>query len=204
LHFFNVTIDAVEIDPEVVYIAKKYFNISESDRLHIYVGDGRSFIKNAGDYGIICIDVFAGGFDVPFHLATKEFFMDVKKSLNDDGVVLMNVLSIDNDTQLVNSMANTLHSVFPSVYILESGEGNHMLVAFKNKTEFNDLNFDYPNDELAEVLNKSRKSIRKFNKTSDLVFTDDRTNIEKMSFDMTRNHIERMNRDMIKKFEERS
>ena len=188
LHFFNVTIDAVEIDSKIVDVAREYFGITDSERLRIHVGDGRVFIKDNSNYDIVCLDTFIG-FQIPPHLATKEFFMDVKESLNDDGIVMMNVVSI-NDTRLLNSTANTLHSVFPSVYSLKIDWGNTILIAFNNKTEIDDMNFDYPDVELAGILNKSRDSIVKFDKTNDLIFTDDKTNIERISFDMVNTWLE--------------
>ena len=46
-YYPNATIDAVDIDPDVVHVAKEYFGFREDDKLKAHVGDGRAFVENA-------------------------------------------------------------------------------------------------------------------------------------------------------------
>ncbi len=72
--FPAMEIDAVEIDPEVIQIAKNHFNVRESNNLRIHAQDGRLFLtRTPHQYDIIMLDAYFTD-AMPFHLATKEFF----------------------------------------------------------------------------------------------------------------------------------
>jgi spermidine synthase len=79
--FPAMEIDAVEIDPEVVQIAKNHFNVRESKNLRIHAQDGRLFLtRTAHQYDIILLDAYYTD-AMPFHLATKEFFELAQRKL---------------------------------------------------------------------------------------------------------------------------
>lgn len=42
----QITLDAIEIDPEIVKVAKKWFDCKEDEQLRIITGDGLEFINN--------------------------------------------------------------------------------------------------------------------------------------------------------------
>lgn len=72
----NVSVDVVEIDPVVIDVAKKYFNVSgnnnndDNPRLRIYNEDARDFLSKSNQkYDIIILDAFSKDY-VPFHLMT--------------------------------------------------------------------------------------------------------------------------------------
>ena len=118
---------AVEIDKDVVDLAKKYFGFKESGRMRAVVADGRSFLMRDNDrWDIILIDAYRGPF-VPFHLLTKEFYTLVKSRLAPGGVVVQN---IEPSTMLFDSATATLNSVFPSVDLYDGG-GNVVAVAYE-------------------------------------------------------------------------
>ena len=117
---------AVEIDKDVVDLAKKYFGFKESGRMRAVVADGRSFLMRDNDrWDIILIDAYRGPF-VPFHLLTKEFYALVKSRLAPGGVVVQN---IEPSTMLFDSATATLNSVFPSVDLYDGG-GNVVAVGY--------------------------------------------------------------------------
>jgi spermidine synthase len=116
----DVVIDTVEIDPGVITAAKKYFGIRENERVKYLAMDGRVFLKrNQQKYDLILIDAFHGGY-VPFHLLTKEFYALVKERLAPGGAAVSNV---HDGTKLYVSTIKTFGSVFPSVALHPSGEG---------------------------------------------------------------------------------
>ena len=82
---------AIELDKDVVDLAKKYFKFQETARLRTVVSDGRAFLlKDNEKWDVILIDAYRGPF-VPFHLLTKEFYTLVKSRLNPGGVVVQNI-----------------------------------------------------------------------------------------------------------------
>ena len=117
---------AIELDKDVVELAKKYFKFQETARLRTVVSDGRAFLlKDTEKWDVILIDAYRGPF-VPFHLLTKEFYTLVKSRLNPGGVVVQN---IEPSTMLFDAASATLKSVFPSVDLYDGG-GNIVAVGY--------------------------------------------------------------------------
>jgi spermidine synthase len=115
----NVTVDVVEIDPEVIRVAEEYFAVNASNpRLHIYNNDGRIFLQETNQrYDLIILDAYSRSY-VPFHLMTAEFFKLVSAHLTANGIVISNLISgvtAEND-QLLTAEVNTMNTVFPNVY----------------------------------------------------------------------------------------
>lgn len=57
----KVEIDAVEIDPKIVNVAKEWFGLKEDEKTRIYIDDGLKFIneasKNGKKWDVVIIDV---------------------------------------------------------------------------------------------------------------------------------------------------
>ncbi|MGH6742480.1 MAG: spermidine synthase [Bradyrhizobium sp.] len=122
----DTAILTVELDKDVVELAKKYFKFKESARLRTVVSDGRAFLMRDNEkWDVILIDAYRGPF-VPFHLLTKEFYQLVKSRLNPGGVVVQN---IEPSTMLFASATATLKSVFPSVDLYDGG-GNVVAIGY--------------------------------------------------------------------------
>ena len=123
----DTAILAVELDKDVVDLAKKYFAFRETASLRTVVSDGRAFLmKDSDKWDVILIDAYRGPF-VPFHLLTKEFYTLVKSRLAPGGVVVQN---IEPSTMLFDSATATLASVFPSVDLYDGG-GNVVAIGYE-------------------------------------------------------------------------
>jgi len=196
LHFFpEAHVDAVEIDPEIIRIAKdeEYFGVKEGPRLKIFSQDARPYLRKSNKkYDVIEVDMFQGGPYVPFYVTTKEFFQAVSDHLLPGGVVVMNVLSLGDDQTLLCSIEKTLKVVFPTVFAIRVGvSSNYLLTALKKKvsvpggvrtiltakralhgklysviTRFIDKIIFLPENEAAHV------------------FTDDKADVERVTFQM--------------------
>jgi spermidine synthase len=126
----DTAILAVELDKDVVDLAKKYFQYKETARLRTVVADGRAYLMRDSDrWDVILIDAYRGPF-VPFHLLTKEFYTLVKSRLNPGGVVVQN---IEPSTMLFDSATATLNSVFPSVDLYD-GSGNVIAIGYDGRS----------------------------------------------------------------------
>lgn len=94
----NGTIDVVEIDPKLLDIAKQYFNYQDHDNVKIINQDARAFLNtNQQKYDIILVDVYSD-VSVPFALTTVQYANQLKLSLTDDGLVIVNEIGGKNDT----------------------------------------------------------------------------------------------------------
>jgi spermidine synthase len=112
-----MVIDTVDIDPDVVDVAKKYFGFREDALMHAYVEDGRQFIEACkAPYDIIFLDAY-GSEDIPYDMATKEFLQAVRRAIAPNGVVASNILRAA-DNRLHDDMVRTYQDVFDSVYIV--------------------------------------------------------------------------------------
>lgn len=132
-HYPRTIIDVVEIDPDVVAVAKKYFGFREDAAMHAYVDDGRRFIEKCRvPYDIIFLDAF-GSENVPYDLATREFLLAVRRALTPNGVAVGNIWSRGSNP-LYDSMVRTYQEVFDELYIFDvRGAGNKILVALPRK-----------------------------------------------------------------------
>lgn len=112
----GANVDIVEIDPDVVPAAKKYFFFSENEMMKVHVDDGRLFVKRTKKkYDMIFLDAYQNDY-IPFHLTTVEFLMEVKSKLREDGVVVANITSPFKN-KFFDSMVMTYKKVFPHLYI---------------------------------------------------------------------------------------
>jgi spermidine synthase len=129
-HYPDTHIDVVDIDPQIIALAKRYFNFSDDSSLHVYAQDGRKFITQVQKpYDLIFLDAFTEA-GIPRHLATKEFLLTLKKGLKHSGVIIANLWGTQAVNPLYKSMLRTYQEVFPEVYRLSVPEaGNKVVIA---------------------------------------------------------------------------
>ena len=132
-HYPAAHIDAVDIDPEVVRVAKQYFGFREDGRMRAHVTDGRKFIEGAREpYDLIFLDAF-GTTSVPAHLTTREFLEAVRRATRPQGVVVGN-LWFRQYNKLFDSMVATYRAVFDDLAVLHVvGTGNRILIALPRR-----------------------------------------------------------------------
>lgn len=128
-HYPDAVIDAVDIDPDVVDVAKRYFGFREDGGMRAHVDDGRRFIEQAQrPYDAIFLDAF-GSTQLPSHLTTQEFLHAVRRAVKPDGVVIGNVWGRDSNP-LFDAMVRTYQEVFDELVILDvRGADNKILLA---------------------------------------------------------------------------
>jgi len=109
----GIDIDAVEIDPSVAEMAKKYFDFTiQDDRLHFT--DGRLFLTRSKDhYEYIVIDAFNAD-QIAWHLLSKEALETTRQHMTNQGLLVINLTS-NIQSQDVASVQHTLQTVFPHV-----------------------------------------------------------------------------------------
>ena len=120
-YYPDTTIDVVDVDPMVVDVAKRYFDVQENDRVRIHIADGRTFLRRSNDkWDLIIIDAYTEnryGRTVPPHLVTQEFFTEVAKHLNEGGVVHFHCFA--SGSKLLAALEQTIGSVFHSVLVTD-------------------------------------------------------------------------------------
>jgi spermidine synthase len=103
-------IDVVDIDPDVVDVAKRFFGFREDGRMRAYATDGRRFIEaKRPAYDVIFLDAY-GPNSIPEHLGTLEFLEAVRARLAPGGVVVGNLWEEPNP--LYPAMVRTYQAAF--------------------------------------------------------------------------------------------
>lgn len=179
-----IPIDGVELDGEIVNLARQYFHMDEPN-LHVIVQDGRYFLQTTQKkYDEIGIDAYQQPY-VPFQLTTKEFFQTVRAHLTPTGVTVINAGRTSNDFRLVEALAQTMRAVFPSVYIIDTARfSNSIIVATNAPTSLR--NFQINTASLTNPLLQAvaQSSLQTGNlreeKTSKVYFTDDQAPVEQL------------------------
>jgi spermidine synthase len=122
-------IDVVDIDPDVVTVARRYFGFKEDRALRAHVADARGFIETPGPaYELIFLDAY-GPSNIPEHLATREFLAAVRARLAEGGAVVSNVWEQSVNTRY-NSMVRTYQVAFRQLYTFDvPSSANRILVA---------------------------------------------------------------------------
>lgn len=173
-------VDGIEIDEEVIEIVKRYFD-EDLFGANVFIKDGRQHLLATDKlYDIIYVDAYANEFQIPFHLATVQFFKQVSDHLNEEGMMVFNVSLGIKDSKLVRSLINTVMAVFPHVYTLESETSfNILIVASNEEINFENLNEIYEKAGLP-VNPAFQASPADFSPTG-RILTDDLAPVELMS-----------------------
>jgi spermidine synthase len=139
--FPKLNLDIVEIDKQLLEIAKRFFKFEPSTSTHIYIGDGRQFIDSVDQtYEMIVLDVFIEA-DIPNQFKTAAAAASLKRCLDNNGVAAFNVIGslhgIRSSTLriLIDSLRGVFAdvSVFPATGGLSSWMGQNFVVCAQNK-----------------------------------------------------------------------
>ncbi|MDH3492562.1 MAG: fused MFS/spermidine synthase, partial [Acidobacteriota bacterium] len=117
----RATIDVVEIDPAMTTLAKRHFYLRDDPRIRSVHADGRIFLNKAerSIYDAVFVDAFNSLFSVPFHLTTLEAVQKIRRTLKQDGVVLVNIgTALEGEgSRFLDAEAATYQAVFEYVEI---------------------------------------------------------------------------------------
>ena len=151
-HFPDSKIEAVEIDPKVIDVAKQWFHIPTSVNIRVINKDAFDYLPNykGNRLDAIYMDTFlkpgaeTGPLGIPTRLKTIGFLRQLKKSLNPGGVIAVNLVEGDETEKDVDS----IRSVFRVVYEFRVENSlNRVLIGVKSPTA-------YSADVLRENANK--------------------------------------------------
>ena len=154
----DVSIDVIEIDPDVIDVAKKYFDLQDDPRLQIFNDDARKHLTAFDKkYDIIILDAYASTY-VPYHLMTHEFFQTLEERLEPDGVIVSNFIgSIEGrNSQMVKAVYHTITQTFPVNYVFptESSPNNiqNVMIVSSNQP------YDFDREDLYEIAKNNPSS----------------------------------------------
>jgi spermidine synthase len=124
----NATIEAVEIDPEIIEIALKDFKINRLKNVNIINADAFEYLMSSQtSYDLIIVDLFIID-TIPREFTSPEFITNLKNHLTNKGKIIYNTLK---QTLPSNKLNDIIHSF---------KDGDHFNVKLLQKVEgSNDL-----------------------------------------------------------------
>ncbi len=125
-HYPRAANTVVEIDPDVVEVAHRYFDLPRDSPIHIRIQDARTYVEAVQGrerYDIIYCDAF-NAFSVPYHLTTEEFTREVAGLLSRRGIFLADVIDILSSGRFLTAYLTTVRPVLPTVAVyMPAGSG---------------------------------------------------------------------------------
>lgn len=164
----SAEIDVVEIEPGLLELGKKYFQVEENPRLKNFTADGRKFLEDSQkNYDLIFSDVYYSLFSIPTHFTTREFFKLAKKRLSPNGIFIANVIgSLTREPpSFLFSEMRTFQAVFPNSYFFaaDSPQSLHIqniiFVGYNSDTTINVSDTDLKKYESETLKNLGTKVI---------------------------------------------
>ncbi len=181
----QVPIDGFEIDPEIIAVGRKYFDMNETN-LNAIAQDGRWGLEHSHQsYDIIAVDAYRPPY-IPWHLTTREFFQVVKDHLTENGAMAINVGRAPGDRRLIDGLVGTIRTVFPSIFVMDvPNTFNSIIYATKQPTKmdnlYNNLIYLLTRKDIHPLLLDALQRVVVYQQPtpdSKVVFTDDLAPIE--------------------------
>ena len=151
-------VTAVEIDPAVVKLADRYFDVRPGKNLKIVTGDGLQYLeKTEARYDAIYMDAFlkpsadTDATGTPLTMKTVRFYKDVQQKLKPGGVVAFNL----NVHQGLEGDISTLREAFPQIYVFRFGGANVVVIGTTNSAR----------ESAAALVARAREIDRRFKAT---------------------------------------
>jgi spermidine synthase len=180
----GIDITGVEIDPDILDVARRYFHLDEPN-VHPVVADARYWLDTrAGKYDVIMLDAYRQPY-IPFHLTTREFFSEVRDHLKPGGVAVVNAGRTTTDFRLVAAIASTMAAVYPSVFLVDvPGFVNTIVYGATEPTTVADVmhNLGLISEPLAQTVAASAATEGNLRASTyhGQVFTDDLAPVERL------------------------
>jgi spermidine synthase len=149
----ELAIDAVEIDEQVVEIAREYFALPDDERIRVFVDDGRDFLGYCAEtYDFIVVDAFDDD-HIPRPLLTEEFLRTCRDHLSEDGAIAYNVIGAVNGSHSkpYRSFHRTVANVWRNVWVFPIGSADGVTDSTRNMIMLAS-DADVSNDELLERI----------------------------------------------------
>ena len=155
----DLVVDVVDIEPELLAVAQRFFALKDDARLLNHVADARGFLTRTRErYDLIFMDVFHS-ITLPVHVTTREYFDLARERLTPDGIVVSNVVSDlgAEPPSLLGSLALTFETAFPGALFLavESidtrDEQNFIFVGSRRRLQLDPADSRLAGHPLAEI-----------------------------------------------------
>ena len=184
-YFPEMTSEGVEIDESITDLAREYFALDS--KINVVTYDGRAYLNalRSGDEGrkfdVIMVDAYQD-ITIPFQMSSKEFFSLVRDSLNEGGVMVVNMNMRSDSPDGINAyLSDTIASVFSEVWTADvPGSTNRELFASDDPQMMTNLAKGINallDEELRSALTDVSAELVRY-EPGELILTDDNAPVE--------------------------
>ena len=180
-----IALEGVEIDPRIIDVGRRFFHMTMPNA-RVIAQDGRYYLRTADKtYDVVGIDAYRQPY-IPFHMTTREFFLEIRDLLNPGGVTAINVGRTRTDLRLVDALASTMKLVHPHVFVIDIPSAINSIVVGTDERgslqAFQDNLAQIEHPTLSEVAAVARANVREYNERPQgtPVFTDDLAPVEQV------------------------
>jgi spermidine synthase len=128
----STKITAVEIDADVIQLAKTYFQLHKTTALELITADAFEYIKSTKNkFDLIIVDIF-NDIQMPKELFQNEFWIHTSKLLNYKGLCLFNSIYTSKEELNRNSQLKAnLSSTFKTIESIKTNRINEVFILRK-------------------------------------------------------------------------
>jgi hypothetical protein len=113
----------------VTEVARRYLGLGAIPGLRVITADARAYLRSTSQrYDVIAIDAYRQPY-IPFQVATREFFGEVREHLTPGGGVALNVSRVPGDRGLLRALAATVRAEFGQAWTWDALRFNTLLFA---------------------------------------------------------------------------
>lgn len=126
-------IELVEIDPEIISIAKKEFSVDRFTNINIVCADAANYINSSDSkFDLIIVDIFVDN-NIPEIFTQPDFIKKLALRINTNGIILFNTMrdTLKNNTLLL--IINTFSESGLTIKLMEKVESSNDLIIAAGK-----------------------------------------------------------------------
>lgn len=116
--YSKASIVGVERDPDIIDIAKQYFQLPSDTYFQIECSDAYMWVKQGVRlkkiYDLIVVDIFTGR-HIPSFISNRDFLIHLKKLLSSHGILIINYLREKEYNKRSEILNKKLHTLFQNV-----------------------------------------------------------------------------------------
>lgn len=129
----NPHFDVVEINPEIINIAKQFFYVDTIKSAIIYEDDAQHYVSQCHTcYDAVLIDIYQDK-AYPKHCATESFFQYCKNLISENGVIAINCANMSQYPMLLNQLRSVFNQSVITVRV--SHPRNVIMLASKQPVQ---------------------------------------------------------------------
>jgi spermidine synthase len=115
------TIDAVDIDPVIIDVAKRYFHLDDVKGLNIVTADAESYVqkqqKYHRKYGLVVVDLYIGR-EIPGFVWSRAFITSIHSLVASGGLVFINVVHDGTSAKRAEKLEKIVNGLFQTTQVI--------------------------------------------------------------------------------------